>query len=244
MNIKSNATFSNIPTYVKKHVTFKSVGGGGNVSTSTKMSNLKLYDTRNIIDLTKIHEDFNHLSKDKYKPKSHNYKNITTYYYNGLNIIKKRDQPTYHYGHNNKVFHYDHYNTLHPKELTKILTLFIQLSRTPSHSDIRVEAKRVLTTPSVTGKPSKGEGWHRGGHNKTGILCVSRHNIKNGVNMFKNPDLDIETEITLKPHDMIIFDDTKLVHNTTDIDWYPYKIYEKPSDGKYIGVRDVLIMSW
>lgn len=112
-----------------------------------KMNNIELYDTRNIIDLKKIHEDFNHLSKDNYQHNSHNFNNTANYYYNGITITKKES--------------YNQYNTLHSEELSKILTLFIQLSKTPSHRDITIEAKRVITTPSISGKPSVKGGWHQ-----------------------------------------------------------------------------------
>ena len=123
MNLKYNTTFSNIPTYTKKYVTLK----GGD----TKFGNMKVCDTRDIIDIKKIQDDYNYLSKDKYIAEGYRFKNIVRYRYNGNTIKKhkiheplfqsKKVNPT----HGDIIRHYDEYVPKHEDELMKILALFI-----------------------------------------------------------------------------------------------------------------------
>jgi hypothetical protein len=61
------------------------------------------------------------------------------------------------------------------------------------------------------------EGIHRDGFNMIMIVCISRENIKGGINEVYKDSNNILNSTQLNPSDAIIINDNKVLHNVTEI---------------------------
>ena len=78
------------------------------------------------------------------------------------------------------------------------------------------------------------EGIHRDGYNIIGIVCVTRNNIKGGINFVYDNDKNIVYENKLEEGEMIIINDRKMYHHVSSINQV---------DENNISYRDVLIFT-
>ena len=205
-----------------------------------QMGDLKVFDTRHHINLSRVYPEFARLQTDPYLAEGYRRKHI---------LWVKPVENRYHIHKNNVLYQSKSYNPVHgglerryppidvrrdPAIVKRILDVFVECAQVPENHDILLQFQRITTEPGNYGKPSV-EGWHRDGVNKIGIICVERNNILGGMNEFKVDDVSPIFQQELPPGFMAIFNDADVFHRVTEIE---------PADHTHQGHRDVILMSF
>lgn len=100
--------------------------------------------------------------------------------------------------------------------------------------DVQVHMIRVRCTGDTPAHPAP-EGVHRDGFDRIGILCVHVDNVSGGeTRLFADPPRDPLLRHTLRPGELLIVDDRRLLHYTTPIE---------ATERRAPGVRDMLILT-
>jgi hypothetical protein len=108
-------------------------------------------------------------------------------------------------------------NTYNPLELVK----YIQVHQ------IRVYAEKEKTNLVP-------EGIHQDGYNIVGIACITRKNIKGGINLVYDSSKKLINNLQLAEGEMLILNDNKLYH-----DVLPIELYKENEEG----YRDILVFT-
>lgn len=194
------------------------------------------------VSLAKIKPDFEKLQKDRYVSAGFRYKHIVRFKYTKDNeFVRQPLAPLYqplivNPTHGNIPRYYPEYEPEYPEEIEKVLAHFVVEAKAPVDSVILFQAQRIICSHNLIGDPSV-EGWHRDGVDKVGVMCVDRHNINGGVNLFRRTDgsRPRQFKMILDPGHLIVFDDRQCMHRVTSI---------MPADQDEVGWRDVFLMSF
>ncbi len=120
------------------------------------------------------------------------------------------------------------------EELGKLVDFFISKTHIRESAHLLIHAQRITCHPYEEGHP-KVRGWHRDGVTAIGVACINRHNIEGGVSEFRDKTGNV-TRVLLQPGNLIIFDDTTVMHRVT-----PIHILDKNEPS---GHRDVILLSF
>ena len=193
------------------------------------------------VSLAKIKPDFQKLQRDKYTSSGFQFKHIVRYKYTKDNFVKQPLAPLYqplniNATHGNIARYYPEYEPEHPEEIEKILAHFVVEAKVPANSVILLQAQRVICSHNFIGEPSV-EGWHRDGVEKVGVMCVDRHNISGGLNLFRKIDgtRPRQFKTILDPGYLIVFNDRECMHRVSSI---------MPKKHDELGWRDVVYMTY
>jgi hypothetical protein len=200
--------------------------------------NLRIYDIDKYINVNKLVPTFDKLKIDPYVKEGFRRKHITRY--NSRTLKPSEEQTILYQSKTVNPTHGD-IERVYPKFITDekkivedILQNFKRMAHVPYGEEILFQAQRITCTEKLEGLPSV-EDWHRDGVKTIGIICVSRHNIKGGINEFKVPNTKIIIEKLLLPGYFAVFDDTEVMHRVTPIN---------PEDKKREGYRDVILVAY
>lgn len=203
------------------------------------LGNLAIIDMRKQHRIHMLKNDFDRLTVDPYIKEGYRHKHIVRYIYKASSLyVKQPLAPLLQSSKVNPVHgdiarEYPEYITYVPSTIVDILDAFVLHADIPRGGQILVQAQRVTCSAHMTGLPSV-ENWHRDGVEKIGIICISRHNIKGGLNQFKKDDEDV-TSYMLEPGVMVVFEDAEIKHRVTPI---------YSADASSIGYRDVLLLGY
>ncbi len=178
------------------------------ISTHLNHGNLKIYDTRTIINLQNLRPDFNRLKLDPYFPNgSHKHQRVHLRYENNrfTNILDEshsidKNHPPF------TPYHQDSYH--------RILSMFVKAGRVPDGGTVLLQAQRAMCSNEFVEQQI--EDWHRKGVETIGIFCVDRHNITGGVTEFINSQEKVLKK-EISPGYFAIFDDRCVKHRVTPI---------------------------
>lgn len=153
------------------------------------------------------------------KPEFHNLKTDNIDKYRKINIVKLKYQNKQFIQLNNSVIINSH-------QIKQLLDFFVGSVDLNDDSLINLQFKRIICNDNLVGLPSPKD-WQKYTKHKA-IMCISRENIKGGINQFLNDDNELfATE--LYPGSMLLF--KNINHRTTPI--IPY-------DFGFEGHRDIL----
>lgn len=173
--------------------------------------NLRVYDITRKLNINKLKPDFDRLTLDVCVKEELRKKNIK---HMPLNI--------------------DRVHPGDPEEMGKLIQFFISKAPIRESARLHIQAQRITCHPYQEGHPAV-KGWHRDGVTAIGVACINRHNIEGGVSEFRDKTGNV-TRVLLQPGNIIIFDDTTVMHRVT-----PIHILDK---NKPHGHRDVILMSY
>jgi len=210
------------------------------ISYHSNYGNLKMYDTRSVINVHNLKPDFNRLKTDPYVSEGFRKKHLIRLQYENNKFIKLPHAPLFQGSeinptHGNIHREYPELKPSHIETYRRILTMFVKAGRVPDGGTLLLQAQRIICSHDLIGQPSV-EGWHRDGVEKIGILCVDRYNIKGGVNEFMNSQ-DKILQKELSPGFLAIFDDRCVKHRVTPIE--PLDI-----SFDFHGYRDVILLAY
>ena len=119
-------------------------------------------------------------------------------------------------------------------DLCKIFNKYVEKEYNKVNEFIFVHQIRVCVSNTEKDTCIVPEGIHRDGYNIIGIVCVTRNNIKGGINFVYDNDKNIVYENKLEEGEMIIINDRKMYHDVSSINQL---------DENNISYRDVLIFT-
>ena len=200
-----------------------------------QLGDLRIYDMRSTINLSRVRPEFFKLEADPYLKDGYRHKRILW--------MKHEKQENFSIQKKNVLYQSKMHNPTHggiqriyptidtwrhdPKIIQRIMAVFANTVSVPVGAELLMQFQRI-TTP---GKPSV-ENWHRDGVNKLGVLCVARENVVGGMSEFKNDTSFFRCE--LPPGYLLVCNDSEVLHRVTDIE-------SKHED--YPGYRDVILLA-
>lgn len=203
------------------------------------VGNIRVYDITRKVNIHKLQPDFDKLSLDVYVKEGFRRKHIKRVLRRDENLEHLPLQPLYQsidtnptHGNIDRV--YPEYIPGDPEELGKLIKFFINKSPIPETARLLIQAQRITCHPHQEGHPAV-EGWHRDGVTAIGVACINRQNIQGGVSEFRDKTGKI-IRIMLQPGNLVLFDDTTVVHRVT-----PINILDT---NKPYGHRDVILLSY
>ena len=178
------------------------------------------------MDLRKIKPDFNKLQKDRFVDSGHIYKNVARYSYKKASGFEKMPNAPVHQPLNinptrsNVPRDYPEYEPEYPGEIEKLLYNFADEVKCPEDAVILLQVQRTICSNYLVGEYP--EGWHQKGVEKVGLVCIDRHNIIGGVDMFKPVDKKRAFRFMVDPGHLLVYNDRRFRHRITNI--MPYDL--------------------
>ena len=195
----------------------------------------KLLSNLNIIRLQNL---FSELPQDPYIQQGYRYKSLSRCRLNGANIEKQPHKPLFQNRTTNPVNggivrSYPEISNL--DYATEAIILFAKTFEIDYSYEILVQAQRTKCSDGNLGITTP-EGFHQDGIDFLAILCVSQENIVGSQTQLVNSHGSVVFKHTLSPGEMLLIDDSKLLHYTS-----PIAIENRNQSES--GFRDVLIIS-
>ena len=206
------------------------------------IGNLRVYDITRKVNIHKLRPDFDKLTLDAYVKEGFRRKHIKRIRHQShdgafedLPIAPLYQNIDTNPTHGNIDRVYPEYLPGDPEELGKLIRFFIVKSPIPESARLLIQAQRITCHPHQEGHPAV-EGWHRDGVTAIGVACINRHNISGGVSEFRDNKTGVTRNIRLQPGQIVLFDDTTVMHRVT-----PISILD---ENKPHGHRDVILLSY
>ena len=200
-----------------------------------QLDDFKLVFNLNIFRLQNL---FSEIPQDPYIQEGYRYKSLARCRLNGTNIEKQPHIPLFQDQYTNPVNggivrSYQEISNL--DYAYEAIILFAKTFGIDFSYEILIQAQRTKCSDGNVGITTP-EGFHRDGIEFLAILCVSRYNILGSETQLVNSHGNIVFKHTLSPGEMLLIDDSKLLHYTSPI------TIKNPEQSEY-GFRDVLIIS-
>ena len=200
-----------------------------------QLDDFKLVSNLNIFRLQNLFSD---IPQDPYIQEGYRYKSLARCRLNGTNIEKQPHIPLFQDQYTNPVHggivrSYQEISNL--DYANEAIMLFAKTFSIDFSFEILIQAQRTKCSDGNLGITTP-EGFHRDGIEFLAILYVSRYNILGAETQLVNSHRDIVFKHTLSPGEMLLIDDSKLLHYTSPI------TIKNPHHSEY-GFRDVLIIS-
>ncbi len=200
-----------------------------------QLDEFKLVCNLNILRLQNLFSD---IPQDPYIPQGYRYKSLARCRLNGTKIEKQPHIPLFQDQYTNPVnggIARSYQEISNIDYASEAIMLFAQAFGIDFSYEILVQAQRTKCSEGNIGITTP-EGFHRDGIEFLAILCVSKYNIIGSETQLINSHGSIVFKHTLSPGEILLINDTKMLHYTS-----PITI--KNSNQSRYGFRDVLIIS-
>ena len=200
-----------------------------------QLDEFKLVCNLNILRLQNLFSD---IPQDPYIPQGYRYKSLARCRLNGTKIEKQPHIPLFQDQYTNPVnggIARSYQEISNIDYASEAMMLFAQAFGIDFSYEILVQAQRTKCSEGNIGITTP-EGFHRDGIEFLAILCVSKYNIIGSETQLINSHGSIVFKHTLSPGEILLINDTKMLHYTS-----PITI--KNSNQSRYGFRDVLIIS-
>ena len=176
---------------------------------------MKVYDLNDRVDMTSIRQDFKTLSLEKHA--------ITHFKHNKPYTFTRCTDKTL----------YPEYLPSNVIQIARLLQVYANIADVPDNGTMSIEAQRITCKPMQNNTISCNE-WKNKIILNAGILCVNQCNVQGGIHEFM-VDEEQNMSLTLRPGQMVVFDNNAVQHQATPI---------ASKNGKTDGYRDFLFFSF
>ncbi len=181
---------------------------------------------------------FHNIPKDPYIQEGYRYKSLARCRVKGNSIEKQPHTPLFQNKNINPVNGglvrvYPEINNLNATQ--EALLLFTNAFKIDYSYEILVQAQRTKCTNKKKGITTP-EGFHRDDIDFLAIVCVNQYNISGSETQLKDNQGKIVFKKVLNPGEILLIDDSKLLHYTSNIT-------VRNPNLNHFGFRDVLIIS-
>ncbi|ACB53635.1 conserved hypothetical protein [Crocosphaera subtropica ATCC 51142] len=199
---------------------------------------ISYYHLRSNINISSLQTLFSNIPKDPYIQEGYRYKSLARCRVKENIIEKQPHRPLYQ----NKTINpingglvrvYPEIDNL--DDAKEAILLFSNAFKIDYSYEILVQAQRTKCTDKAGGITTP-EGFHRDDIAFLGILCINQYNILGSETQLKDNQGNIVFRKVLNPGEMLLINDSKLLHYTSPI------TLKNPESNQF-GFRDVLIIS-